>query len=107
MNFSYGDFSPLVPWILYECTKRILTDDHEIVFTRFDSTPRETPVVWGRVTTLLVWEYAGWYAECWEYFMARGLETRMDAWSDHLTRDFPPQQIEYGGLCYLWQIIRH
>lgn len=52
--------------------------DHRIVMTHGDLHPRNIMVAWGdgdggeelKVTSILDWEFAGWYREYWEFLKA-------------------------------------
>lgn len=66
-EFILGDIVESAPDIQRHYAKFALIDDHGIVFTHADFSPRDILVEGGRVTAILDWEYAGWYPEHWEY----------------------------------------
>ncbi|KAJ5481848.1 hypothetical protein N7475_000660 [Penicillium sp. IBT 31633x] len=69
-EFILADIVRSAPDILRHYAKFALMDNHEIVFTHADLSPRNILVEGGRVTAILDWEYAGWYPEHWEYIQA-------------------------------------
>lgn len=55
-----GDVVESAPDLLRHYAKFALIDDHEIVFTHSDLSPRNILVENGHVTAILDWEFAGW-----------------------------------------------
>ena len=90
-EFLLRDIFILVPETSQDYAESSLTDDHEIVFTHFDVTPRNIFVEGGHVTTVPAWESASLYPECWESVIACGAQTQMHGWSEYLARRFPLQ----------------
>jgi aminoglycoside phosphotransferase (APT) family kinase protein len=107
-EFILGDIVKSAPDILRHYAKFALMDDHEIVFTHADFSPRNILVEGGRVTAILDWEYAGWYPEHWEYIQALRQLKPMPDWPEYLSRILPPQfEREYIGMSFLARLLRH
>ncbi|CRG82844.1 hypothetical protein PISL3812_00190 [Talaromyces islandicus] len=69
-EFILGDIVKAAPDILRHYAKFVFMDNHDIVFTHSDFTPRNILVDGGRVTSIIDWDYASWYPEHWEYIQA-------------------------------------
>jgi hypothetical protein len=107
-EFILGDIVKSAPEILRHYAKYALMDNHDIVFTHSDFSPRNILVDGGRVTAILDWEYAGWYPEHWEYIQALRQLKPMPDWPDYLPRILPPRfEREYIGMSFLSRIMRH
>lgn len=88
-EFILGDIVKSAPDILRHYAKYALMENHDIVFTHSDFSPRNILVDGGRVTAILDWEYAGWYPEYWEYIQAFRQLKPMPDWPNYLTRILP------------------
>ncbi|KAJ5290529.1 uncharacterized protein N7443_010782 [Penicillium atrosanguineum] len=107
-DFILGDIVKSAPDILRNHAKFALMDDHEIVFTHADFSPRNTLIEGGRVTAILDWEYAGWYPEHWEYIQALRQLKPMPDRPEYLSRILPPRyEREYIGMSFLARLLRH
>lgn len=107
-EFILGDIVKSAPDILHHYAKYALMDNHDIVFTHSDFSPRNILVDEGRVTAIIDWEYAGWYPEHWEYIQALRQLKPMPDWPDYLSRILPPRfEREYIGMAFLSRLMRH
>ena len=107
-EFILGDIVKSAPELLRHYAKFALMDNHEIVFTHSDLSPRNILIEGGRVTAILDWEYAGWYPEHWEYIQALRQLKPMPDWPDYLPRILPPRfEKEYIGMSFLARLMRH
>lgn len=107
-EFILGDIVKSAPDLLRHYAKYALMDNHEIVFTHSDFSPRNILVDGGRVTAILDWEYAGWYPEHWEYIQALRQLKPMPDWPDYLPLILPPRfEREYIGMSFLARLMRH
>lgn len=107
-EFILGDIVKSAPDLLRHYAKYALMDNHDIVFTHSDFSPRNILVDGGRVTAILDWEYAGWYPEYWEYIQALRQLKPMPDWPDYLPRILPLRfEREYIGMSFLSRIMRH
>ncbi|KAJ5109907.1 hypothetical protein N7532_002552 [Penicillium argentinense] len=107
-EFILGDIVKSAPKILRHYAKYALMDNHDIVFTHSDLSPRNILVDGGRVTAIIDWEYAGWYPEHWEYIQALRQLKPMPDWPDYLSRILPPRfEREYIGMSFLSRLMRH
>jgi hypothetical protein len=66
-------------------------DNHKIVFTHADFSPRNILIEGGRVTAILDWEYAGWYPEHKEYIQAFRYVRPMPDGPEYLACILPPR----------------
>ncbi|KAJ5811436.1 hypothetical protein N7474_007737 [Penicillium riverlandense] len=107
-EFILGDIVKSAPDLLRHYAKFALMDNHEIVFTHADFSPRNILVERDRVTAILDWEYAGWYPEHWEYIQALRQLKPMPDWPEYLSHILPPLfEREYIGMCFLTRLLRH
>lgn len=107
-GFILGDIVKSAPDILRHYARHVLIDDHDIVFTHSDFSPRNIIVDGGRVTAIIYWEYAGWYPEYWEHIQALQQLKPMPDWPDYLSRILPPHfEREYIGMSFLSRLMRH
>ena len=107
-EFILGDIVKSAPDLLRHYAKYALMDNHEIVFTHSDFSPRNILVDGGCVTAILDWEYAGWYPEHWEYIQALRQLKPMPDWPDYLPLILPPRfETEYIGTSFLARLMRH
>ena len=107
-EFILGDIVESAPDIQRHYAKFALIDDHGIVFTHADFSPRDILVEGGRVTAILDWEYAGWYPEHWEYIQALRQLKPMTDWPEYLSCILPPRfEREYIGMSFLAHLLRH
>lgn len=109
-EFILGDIVKSAPDLLRHYAEYALMDNHDIVFTHSDFSPRNILVDGGRVTVtaILDWEYAGWYPEYWEHIQALRQLKPMPDWPDYLLRILPPRfEREYIGMSFLSRLMRH
>ncbi|CAG7926062.1 unnamed protein product [Penicillium olsonii] len=107
-EFILGDIIPSAPAMLRHHAKFALMNDHEIVFTHADFSPRNILVEEGRVTAIIDWEYAGWYPEHWEYMQALQRLKPMPDWPEYLSLILPPRyEREYIGMSFLTRLLTH
>ncbi|KAJ7027726.1 kinase-like protein [Mycena alexandri] len=67
VKHAQGNFPP-DPFL--DETRRLMCDNHRIVFTHGDFAPRNIMVQGDVVVGLIDWEHSGWYPEHWEYCKA-------------------------------------
>jgi aminoglycoside phosphotransferase (APT) family kinase protein len=107
-EFILGDIVQSAPELLQHYAKHALIDNHEIVFTHSDISPRNILVEGGHVTAILDWEDAGWYPAYWEYTQALRQLKPVPDWPEYLPRILPPQfEREYVGMSFLALILSH
>lgn len=61
------DLWPSTPSAIKGAIRASLRDDHRIMFSHCDLSPRNIMVSGGHITGLVDWEYSGFYPEHWEY----------------------------------------
>jgi len=69
---------------LIKLLRTLMRNDHRLVFTHSDLSPRNIMIEGLEVSGVLDWEFAGWYPEYWEYakaVMSVPLETE---WAEHV-----------------------
>lgn len=107
-EFILGDIVKSAPDLLRHYAKCALMDNHDIVFTHADISPRNILVEGAQVTAILDWEYAGWYPEHWEYIQALRQLKPVPDWPEYLPRILPPRfEREYIGMSFLTRLLRH
>ncbi|KXG47389.1 Aminoglycoside phosphotransferase [Penicillium griseofulvum] len=107
-EFILGDLVQSAPDLLRHYAKHALSNNHEIVFTHSDISPRNILVEGGHVTAILDWEDAGWYPAYWEYTQALRQLKPVPDWPEYLSRILPPQfEREYIGMSFLALMLSH
>lgn len=107
-EFILGDIVKSAPDLLRHYAKFALMDNHDIVFTHADFSPRNILVEGGQVTAILDWEYAGWYPEHWEYIHELRQLKPVPDWPEYLPRILPPRfERKYIGMAFLTRLLRH
>ena len=105
---NWGDLVQSAPDLLRHYAKYALTDDHEIVFTHADISPRNILVEEGHVIVILDWEDAGWYPAYWEYTQVLRQLKLVPDWPEYISRILPPKfEREYVGMSFLALILSH
>lgn len=105
---NWGDLVQSAPDLLRHYAKYALTDDHEIVFTHADISPRNILVEEGHFIVILDWEDAGWYPAYWEYTQVLRQLKLVPDWPEYISRILPPKfEREYVGMSFLALILSH
>ncbi|EPQ50890.1 kinase-like protein [Gloeophyllum trabeum ATCC 11539] len=76
--------------------RRMMREDHKIVFTHADLHWRNIIVKDGHVAAILDWEMAGWYPEYWEYCKALYNERFETEWCTRVQDFLEPYHYEYA-----------
>jgi serine/threonine protein kinase len=74
--------------------RSLYRDNHCIVFTHGDLTPRNIMVSEGRIVAIIDWEFAGWYPEYWEYVKSLYGDSWRTNWPLFIDKLFPSYHYE-------------
>jgi serine/threonine protein kinase len=74
--------------------RSLYLDNHRIMFTHSDLTPRNIMINDGRIVAILDWEFAGWYPEYWEFVKALYGDEWQTEWPLLVDKKFPMYHYE-------------